>query len=75
MSNYHLLVAGVAALIFVPAVLAGVGFYLALIVAGIWLLSALGGPKLWELIVSQQMGSKGRSRDRDVRDLISGDRK
>lgn len=58
-------------LVLAPALVAGGGFLLALILAFAVVLVLLGGPKLWQLYEKQNVGAKGRNTD--IRDLIGTD--
>lgn len=58
-------------LVLAPALVAGGGFLLALLLAMAVVLAMVGGPKLWELYEKQNLGAKGRNTD--IRDLIGTD--
>lgn len=58
------------AIVLLPALLAGGGFIIAIVAAVVVVVALLGGPKLWDLYLRQNVGAKGRNTD--FRDLLGG---
>jgi hypothetical protein len=58
-------------IVLLPAIVAGGGFILAVLLAVAVLLAFLGGPKLWDLYKTQNIGARGR--EGNWRDLVNPD--
>ncbi|MFC4553547.1 MULTISPECIES: hypothetical protein [Halorussus] len=71
--TFDKIVFGLAAVAFLPAVLAGGGFIIAFVLAVSVVVGAYGGREGLDLLKKQHIGSKAGARRRDVQDAISGD--
>lgn len=69
---YWVVVAIVLAVVFAPALLAGGGFIIAVALAVVVLVLALGGPYAKDLYETKHMGSKGRRFEDEWRDMLAG---
>lgn len=69
MVGYKTVIIGIALLPLIPAVVAGGGFVIGVLLALAIIAAGLGGPKLWQLHNNKSLGARGR--DNDLRDYMS----
>ena len=69
-TNYLVVVGVIVALVFLPALLVGGGFLVALVLGAIVVAVLLGGPLGYDIYRNKTMGERGGM---DVRNVIQGD--